>query len=88
MMTILLKDRMHGEYNVKYDDDVKLLGQNTRTVKENREVLLVVRKEVGLEVNAAKTKYIFKSCEQNTGQNPTVQIVEKSFENVAKLKCV
>jgi hypothetical protein len=33
------------------------LGGSVLTVKENAEVLVVATKEIGLEVNAEKTKY-------------------------------
>jgi hypothetical protein len=32
---------------------------------KNTEALLAMRKEIGLKVNAEKTKYIFMSCGQN-----------------------
>lgn len=40
--------------------------------------------EVGLEVNAERTKYMFMSYEQSTGQNHYVklQVASQSFENV------
>jgi hypothetical protein len=42
-----------------YTDDVNLLGESIDAIKENREALLVASKEIGLEVNAEKTKYMF-----------------------------
>ena len=41
-----------------YADDVNILGGSAHTVKENAEALLLVvaTKEIGLEVNADKTK--------------------------------
>ena len=38
-----------------------LLGGSAHTVKENAEALLVATKEIGLEVNADKTKYMVMS---------------------------
>jgi hypothetical protein len=35
----------------------------------NTEVLVAASKEIGLEVNADKTKYMVISQEQNTGQS-------------------
>jgi hypothetical protein len=52
-----------------YADDVNLLVHNTHTIKINTEALIYVTKEVGLEVNMEKTKYILMSRYQNTGQN-------------------
>jgi hypothetical protein len=40
-----------------YADDVNLLGDNVDTAKKNREPLIGGSKDVGLEVNAEKTKY-------------------------------
>jgi hypothetical protein len=43
-------------------DDVTLLGDNTDTIKKNRETLTDASKEVGLEVNTKKTKYCICCC--------------------------
>jgi hypothetical protein len=37
-------------------DDVNLLGDSTNTTKENKETLLEASRNVGLEINAEKTK--------------------------------
>jgi hypothetical protein len=39
-----------------YADDVNILGGSLHTMKENAETLIVANKEIGLEVNADKTK--------------------------------
>jgi len=44
-----------------FADDVNILGGSARTVKENAEALVVAMKEIGLEVNADKTKYMIMS---------------------------
>ena len=38
-----------------------------RTVKKNAETLVAATKEIGLEVNADKTKYMIMSRDQNAG---------------------
>jgi hypothetical protein len=43
-------------------------------------------KEIGLEVNAEKTKYMVMSRGQNAGQNGYIQIGNKSFETVKQFK--
>jgi hypothetical protein len=43
-----------------YADDVNLVGGSVHTIQENTEALVVVSREIGLEVNADKTKYM--SC--------------------------
>jgi hypothetical protein len=40
---------------------VNLLGDNTDTIKKNTETVIDASKEVGLEINAEKTKYILLS---------------------------
>jgi hypothetical protein len=40
-----------------YANDVNLLGDNLDTIKENTETLIDASMEVGLAVNAEKTKY-------------------------------
>ena len=44
-----------------YADDVNKLGGSVHTVKENAEALVVATKEIQLEVNADKTKYMVVS---------------------------
>jgi len=41
-----------------YTDDVNMLGGSVRTVEKNTDALVVVNNEIGLEVNAYKTKYM------------------------------
>jgi len=43
-----------------------MLGRNTDTVSKNSEALLEASKEVGVEVNTEKSKYMVVSCHQNT----------------------
>ena len=49
-----------------YADDVNILGGSIHTVKENA-ALVVATKEIGLEVNADKTKYMVVSRDWNAG---------------------
>jgi hypothetical protein len=76
--------KLHGTHQLLvYADDVKLLGDNTDTIKKNTETLTGASKEVGLEVNTKKTKYMLLSHQQNTGQNHDIKMAIKFFENVA-----
>jgi hypothetical protein len=65
---------------------VNLLGDNIDTVKKNTESLIDASKEVGLEINVDKTKYMLLSLRQNVGQNRYIKIANRSFENVPQFK--
>jgi hypothetical protein len=45
-------------------DDFNIVGGNIDTIKKITEALLDTSKEVGLEVNPEKTKYMLMSCSQ------------------------
>jgi hypothetical protein len=52
------------------------------SVKENAEALVVATKEIGLEVNADKTKYMVMSGDRNAGRGHSVKIDNSSIERV------
>ena len=51
-----------------YADDVSILGGSLHTLKKNAEALVGATKDIGLEVNADKTKYMIMSRDQNAGR--------------------
>ena len=63
-----------------YAEGVNILGGSVHTIKENAEALLVASKEIVLEVNADKTKYMFMSRDQNTGRSHHIKIDNSSCE--------
>jgi hypothetical protein len=69
-----------------YADDVNLLGDNIATINKSTQTLIDASKEVGLEVNVEKTKYMLVSRDQNAGQNREIKIGNRSFENVSQFK--
>jgi uncharacterized protein (UPF0335 family) len=52
-----------------YADDVNLLEDNIDTINKNTQTLTDASKEVGLEVNVEKTKYMLVSRDQNAGRD-------------------
>jgi hypothetical protein len=69
-----------------YANDVNLLGDNINTIKKNTESLIDAIKDIGLEINVEKTKYMLVSRHQNVGQNRDIKIPNRSFENVSQFK--
>jgi archaellum component FlaC len=62
-----------------YADDVNLLGDTVNTIKETS-------RDIGLGINAEKTKYMIMSRCPNSGQNQNIRTANDLFENVAKFK--
>jgi hypothetical protein len=56
------------------------------TIQRNTKALLDASKEVGLEVNPEKTKYMLESRCQTAGQRQSIKTGSRPFESVAKLK--
>jgi hypothetical protein len=47
---------------------------------------VIVSNEIGLEINAERTKYMVMSRNQNVGHNHNIKIGNKSFERVEEFK--
>jgi hypothetical protein len=52
-----------------FADDINFLGDSVNAIKENSETLLEASRDIGLEINAEKTKYMIMSRHPNSGQN-------------------
>jgi hypothetical protein len=79
--------KLNGTHQLlAYADDGNLLGNNIGTIKKNTETLIGASKEVGIEINIEKTKYMLVSRHQNVGQNRDIKIANRSFENVSTVQ--
>ena len=60
--------KLNGTHQLlAYPNDVNILGGSIHTVKKKAEALVAATKEIELEVNAHKTKYMTMSRDQNAG---------------------
>jgi len=79
--------KLNGTHHLLvYADDVNILGGSVHTIKKNAEALVVASKEIGLEVNADKTKYMVMSQDQDAGQSNSIKIGNSYFEWVEEFK--
>jgi hypothetical protein len=67
--------KLNGTHHLLvYADDVYLLGGNIDAVKKYTETFIYASKELRLEVNAVRTKYMLLSRQRNVGQNRDIKI--------------
>jgi hypothetical protein len=70
--------KWNGEYQLLvFANDVNLANKNK--IKKTTGILTDASKEVGLKVNADKTKYTLLSRHQNGGQNHDTKTANKSL---------
>jgi sorting nexin-29 len=87
VQVIQVGQKLNGTHQLlTYADDVNLLGDNIDTINENTGTLIEASKEIGLEMNVEKTKYMLVSQDQTTGQNQVIKVGNSSFENVSQFK--
>ena len=58
------------------------MGGSIHTLKEHAEALVAATSEIGLEVNADKTKYMVMSWDKNAGQSHDVKSDNSPFERM------
>jgi hypothetical protein len=79
--------KLHGRLQLLiHAGDMNPLEDDLNTPKRNTEALIDASKEVGLEVNAEKTKYTLLSRHKNVEQNQNVKKANRSLQNVTKFK--
>jgi len=71
---------------LNYADDVNVLGGSVYTTQKNTQALVVASKDIGLEVNADKTKYMVITRGQNAGRSQNIKTDNSSFERVEEFK--
>jgi hypothetical protein len=62
------------------------LADSVNTIKEKSETLLEASRDIGLEINAEKAKYMIMSGHLNSGQNQNIRTANESFEKGATFK--
>jgi hypothetical protein len=69
-----------------YADDVNLLRDNVDPMKKNTETLIDASKEVGLEINVKRAKYMLLPRHHNAGEILDTKVANRLFENTSLLK--
>jgi len=67
-------------------DDVNILGGSVHTVEKNADTFVVASKQIGLDVNADKMKYMSMSRDHNAGRNHSIKTNNSAFERDEEFK--
>jgi hypothetical protein len=60
---------------LSYADDVNVVGENIDSIQKNKEALLNAGKEVRLEVNPEKNKYMLRPPYKKAGQRHCTKLI-------------
>jgi hypothetical protein len=75
--------KLYGTHQLLvYAADDKVLGGSIHTIRKSKDTLITSSKDIGIEVNAEKTKHMVMSHGQHAGQNHNIKPSNKSFEMV------
>jgi uncharacterized protein (UPF0335 family) len=70
--------KLNGTHQLlAYADNVNQLSDNMSTIKNNTKTLIDASKDVGLDINVEKAKYMLLSRHQNVGQNHDLKITKQ-----------
>ena len=72
----MTQDGLKLNGTISFSNDVNTLGGSVHTVKENVEALVVAWKEIRLEVNADKIKYMAMYLDQNAGLSHNIKTLK------------
>jgi len=79
--------KLNGTHQLlAYAGDVNILGGSIHILKGNAETLVDATREIGVEVNADKTKYMVMSRDQNARRIHSVRIDNSTFDRVENIK--
>jgi hypothetical protein len=78
ILNVTLQLLVHADDNILYG--------SVQTIENNKEALVVASKEIVLEDNADRTKYMVMPREQNAGRSQDIKIDNSSFERMEELK--
>jgi hypothetical protein len=78
--------KLNGTHQFLTYTDVNIVAENTDTIKKNKEALSDACKEVGLEVNPEKTKYMLMLHSKKIGQKHNIKKPNRCFDDVVKFK--
>jgi hypothetical protein len=79
--------KLNGTHQLLVSADVvNILGGSVSTIEKNTDALLVANKEIGLEENAVKTKYMVMYRDQNAGKSHNIKNDNSPFEMVEQFK--
>jgi len=90
LLFCMLKERFTSlnlaQLLVYADGDDNISGGRVYTIKKKKGILVIDSKEVGLEVNADKTKYMVMSRDHIAGLSDSINKASSSFERVEQFK--
>jgi len=78
--------KLNGTHQLLAYADNNILGGKVHTVKKNAEALVAATKEIGLQVNAHKTKYMAVFRDQNAGRIHSMKMDNIQIERVEEFK--
>jgi hypothetical protein len=69
-----------------YADDINILGGSMHAIVKHTKAFVVASKEIGLELNAKKTKYMTIPRDKYARQNHKVNLGDMSFEMLERFR--
>jgi ribosomal protein S16 len=78
--------KLNGTHQLLYADDVKILDEVIHTVKKNTEFSVVASKQIGLESNTDRSKYMVIFRVQNARGSHKIKRDNSSIERMGQFK--